>query len=267
MLDYTKAAIKKVVADLKRVNYVRSVITQCVYIAYLVYTLIALRGLIALNATLLGLATAYFAFFLCMTACGKAPDGKPVQKRIATIYRYAKLFAQLFNLGVMLYSVGATAKNASALSIIFSALLIVAWILQVVFEVIIKYAVNKAHLLIEGLEADFEQATKPVRAVGNFFKKMTGKTVEPQKEPSKHRQTLDKLVAEEKARKKQAKLDAKAERKRQKLERKGITYGELASEEQNALPEPVAEGEEILLDEVAIALPEPERKKKTKRKE
>ena len=263
MLDYTKAAIKKVVADLKHVNYIRVVATQCVYIAYLIYALVIARNvlLLVLNGILLALALAYFAFFLAMTSLGKAPDGKPVQKRVATVYRYSKLLAQLFNLGVMLYSVGSTAKNASVLSILFSALLIVAWVLQVIFEIILKYAVNKAHLLIEGLEADFEQATKPVRAVGNFFKKMTGKPVEEGKEPSKHRQTLDKLVAEEKERKKQAKIDAKAERKRQKLEKKGIVYGTLEPVEPIPLPEQ-PQGEEILLDEIAPALPEPKKKKR-----
>ena len=166
MLDYTKAAVKKIIADLKHVNYVRAVVTQCVYIAYLLYALFSARGPIILNAILLGLATVYFAFFLFMTSFGKTPDGKPVQKRVATVYRYGKLGAQLFNIAVMLYSIGSTAKRTSALSLVFSALLIVAWILQIIFEIVVKYAANKAHLFIEGLEADLEQATKPVRAVG-----------------------------------------------------------------------------------------------------
>ena len=41
MLDYTKMAIRQTVSDLRRVDYIRNVATQIIYILYLVYNLIA----------------------------------------------------------------------------------------------------------------------------------------------------------------------------------------------------------------------------------
>lgn len=57
--------------------------------------------------------------------------------------------------------------------------MIVGWILQIIFEVLIKILTNRVNFILEGLEADLDNMLKPVRSVGNFFKKVTGKEVAP----------------------------------------------------------------------------------------
>ena len=60
---------------------------------------------------------------------------------------------------------------------------------------------------------DYEKLKKPVKTVGNFFKKLTGKEVEPEKEPSKDREVLDQIVAKEKAKKEQEKAQQRVDKK------------------------------------------------------
>ena len=144
---------------------------------------------------------------------------KEVHKVVKTIYTRCKQIIKLFTLGVMLYGVWLTTENVTPLSVILSALMIVGWVLQIVFEILIKFFTKRINLLLEGLEADYENMTKSARTVGNFFKKITGNEVE-EKEPSKARLLLDKKVEEAKAEKKNAKLEKKYLKKQAKIEEK-----------------------------------------------
>ena len=175
MLDYTKMAIKQTITDLKRTDYIRNVATQVIYIIYLIYTLIAGAGYLAANIVLLVLSVSYTVFFLTMTSCGKTPEGKNVKNAGTKIYVWAKRLIKLFTLGLTIYGICTAVEKVTPLSVILAALMIVGWILQIVFEVLIKILTNRVNFILEGLEADLDNMLKPVRSVGNFFKKVTGK--------------------------------------------------------------------------------------------
>ena len=83
MLDYTKMAMKQALDDFKKAFFVLRVATQAVYIAYLVYALVSMRGLLLVNAILLALSTGYLLFYLFATAWGKSPDGKKMKQHVS----------------------------------------------------------------------------------------------------------------------------------------------------------------------------------------
>lgn len=213
MLDYTKAAIKQIAQDFKKVDLVRNVLTQLLYIFYLGYAIFVKNGIFTVNLVLFVLSVGYFAFFIWAT--GQENSNKKMQKVVKLIYTRCKQLVKLFTLGVMLYGVWIAAENVTPLGMILSALMIVGWVLQIVFEIIIKFFSKRVNLLLEGLEADYEGMTKPARSVGNFFKKVTGKEVE-EKEPTQARLFLEQKVNEEHAEKKNQKLESKYVKKRDK---------------------------------------------------
>lgn len=213
MLDYTKAAIKQIAQDFKKVDLVRNVLTQLLYIFYLGYAIFARSGIFTVNLILFVLSVGYFAFFIWAT--GQENANKKMQKVVELIYKRCKQLIKLFTLGVMLYGVWIAAENVTPLGMILSALMIVGWVLQIVFEIIIKFFSKRINLLIEGLEADYEGMTKPARSVGNFFKKVAGKEVE-EKEVSEARLFLEQKVSEEHAERKNQKLESKYVKKRDK---------------------------------------------------
>ena len=224
MLEYTKTAVKKVLDDFKRLDYLRNLITQVLYIAYLVYAVVVSAGVFWANVALLSLSACYFLFFLVMTT-GRIGASKPkAYKIVKKIFVRCKQLIKLFTLGVMLYGIYATTTHVTPLSVILSALMIVGWILQVVFEVILRYFLSRANFVIEGMEADYENFVKPVKTVGNFFKKMTGKEVEPEKERSKTRLWLDKKVEEQKAQKEREKREEKEAKKQAKIDAKNTVF-------------------------------------------
>lgn len=216
MLEYTKVAVKQTVDDFKKIDYIRNIITQILYIAYLLYTLIAGSGILVANIILLVLSVGYFVFFLIATQ--KNAD-KKLKTVVKTVFTRCKQIIKFFTLGVMVYGIWLTANDVTPLSLLLSALMIAGFVLQIVFEIIIKFFTARVNLIIEGLEADYENMTKPVRSVGNFFKKMTGKEVE-EKEPSKTRVLLDKKVIEAREERKEQKILQKEEKKQEKLRKK-----------------------------------------------
>ncbi|MBQ8685005.1 MAG: hypothetical protein IJ514_02390 [Clostridia bacterium] len=220
MFDYTKAAITKVVDDFKRLDYVRNIATQILYILYLVYALVAGAGIFIANALLLLLSVAYFVFFMIVTT-GKLTRAKAqTRKTVRRVFTRCKQLVKLFTLGVMVYGIYAATTHVTPLSVVLSALLIVGWVLQLVFEVVFRFFVNRASFLIEGLEADYENLVKPAKTVGNFFKKLTGKELEPEKERTKTRVWLDEKVAENKAEKKEKKARTKRAKRKARIEEK-----------------------------------------------
>ncbi len=210
MFDYTKAAFKKTVNDFKKIDLIRNVATQLIYIAYLVYAICIQSGVLVANIILLTLACAYFIFFLYM----KTRDVKRTVKRtVKNVYKWSKQLVKLFNLGVMIYGLSITANHFTALSLILAALMIVGWVLQILFEVVFHFFLKKAKFIMEGMEADYQKMTKPVKTVGNFFKKVMGKEVEEEKEPSKDRVILEEMVSKEKAAKRRKKEEEQIEKR------------------------------------------------------
>ena len=212
MFDYTKAAFKQTVEDFKKIDFIRNIATQTLYIAYLIYTLCVGFGLLVANILLLSLAVGYFGFFLFMTL---KPPTKRVKNAVKTAFTRCRQLIKLYTLCVMVYGVWLTAEHVTPLGLILSALMIVCWVLQILFEVVFKFFLNRANFILEGMEADYENMTKPVRTVGNFFKKMAGKEVEEEKAPTKNRIILDQKVAlarEERKRQKEAEAEARYER-------------------------------------------------------
>lgn len=212
MLDYTKMAIRQTVSDLKRTDYIRNVATQIIYIIYLIYTFIAKTGYLALNIILFVLAVSYFVFFLTVTSLGKSPEGKALKKRGTAVYVWCKRLVKLFTLGLTIYGICTAVEHVSPFSVILAALMIVGWCLQIIFEVLIKILTNRVNFIIEALEADLDSMLKPVRSVGNFFKKMTGKEVTPQKEMTKNQLRLKEKVEAYRAEQKRKKAEEKIRR-------------------------------------------------------
>lgn len=224
MLDYTKAAIKKTVDDFKRLDYIRNLATQLLYVAYLVYAVCTPAGKLWADIPLLALSVAYLVVFLVATNQNATQKQKKFKKLCASIFTRCKQVIKLFTILVMIYGIYAATTHMTAISVVLCAFTIVGWILQVVFEVILKYFLNRAHFILEGMEADYETMLKPVKSVGNFFKKVAGKEIEPEKEKSKNRLWLDDKVAENKAAKRQEKLEERLRKKQARADEKNTVY-------------------------------------------
>lgn len=237
MFDYTQAAAKQIAADFQKVLYIISVCSQAVYIGYLLYALFAGAGVLWVNIVLLAISSAYFAFFLITTKCGRHPSGakaKIIQKTGKRVYKYCKMLLKIYPLALTIYGFYQTTEKVSFFALLLVCFMIIGWILQIVFEVFGAIFSNRFALIMDGVKADVEEIKRPVTAVGNFFKKITGKEVETPKEPTKNqlklREKVEQFRAERKEKRelqkqeliekrKQKKIDEKAQKEAQKQEK------------------------------------------------
>lgn len=214
MLDYTKAAMEKIQSDFKIFVYRFTFASQILYIGYLLYMIFAPLGLLWANIPLLCISVAYFIIFLIATRPSLADKTKKLKKVSQNIYTRTKLLIKFFTLGITLYGIYATTAHVTPFSIILTTLSILAWVLQVLFHIVLTYFIDRFNLLKEGLEADW----KAIKARIPFMKKDLDE--DESKEKSKHRIWLDGRVEENRLAKAQAKLQEKLDKKQSKKQAK-----------------------------------------------
>ena len=224
MFIYTQSALHKVLNDFKKLARVIHLSSQSISILYLIYALIAGIGFTVLNAILLAISVAYLVFTLVME--GKK-GAKITKQRVKEIYAWSKRGIKFLVICLTAYGLVFVAKDFSPLSLVLLLLLIFGFVLDILFYFIIKFLTAEVDLFMAGIKRDFNELKKPVQTVGNFFKKLSGKEIEPPPALTPKEQRIQDILDEEamallakrdeeKQEKKQRKLEAKARRKQKK---------------------------------------------------
>ena len=270
MLNHTKEAVLKIIEDFKKLGFSFTVGANAAYIGYLIYAITTSRGELWVNIPLLVFSVLYLGFYLYATQFGKELNGKNDLKKTAKrLFSHAKKLMKAYTFAVMLYSLTSVGKGADAFYVILMALQIMFFLLQIVFDIIVRIIEKYADIVKTAVTMDIDQITKPVKSVTTFFKKMTGKEVDVDPaEPTKTQEMLTARVQTAKEKKAQEKEEKRLEKellKQQKRElKKGVsqtsnsTIGDSATDCQ---PEQAIELTEEAAFSTAEAIPEPPKKK------
>ena len=183
----TRGAVNHLVKMAKRVAFVMALVAQFLYIIYLVYITVKDAGIIGVNITMGVLSLGYLIYFLIMEyrLSGMSKEerkaGRKVNKTVKKIYRFVKLTFKTMNLGIMVYGLWASEAISTTVSTIFTTLMIIVWIVELIIalgSVVISYV---ADVIMEAIEDDknvmAEKVKEPGRAmkkVGNRFKRFVG---------------------------------------------------------------------------------------------
>lgn len=139
------------------------------------------------------------------------------------MYKYCKLLIKIYPLALTIYGLYQTTEKVSFLALLLICFMMIGWILQIVFEVFGAIFTNRFALIMDGVKADVEEIKRPVTAVGNFFKKITGKEVETPQEPTKNqlklREKVEQFRAERKEKRELKKQEYKAKKAAEKQEK------------------------------------------------
>ena len=198
MFKYTKEAVEVLKEDFKRYSRIFKVGSLIFTSAYFVWALISQSGIFAVNIVLASLFVAYTIFELIINATGHK-TAKLVVKRT---YKWVTFGIRAFTLGSMLYGIYTATTNVAAMSTIIATLMIILWVFQILLEIVVEIVESKIDLFDKAIRQDVEDikssVLKPVKAVTDTFKRLTGRAVEP--EPEKHKKILklDKRMQERK---------------------------------------------------------------------
>lgn len=188
MLDYTRAALKKTVDDIKRLVFIYTIASLLLYIAYLVFASITGIGHLYANIALAAISVAYLIFYII---AGVQKYKGTASKKVKHFYKWAKITLNAFTLGIAIY--GAFSNAASGETVIITALLFVVWAIQVIFELLSIAIERRLTLFSAALSKDFAP-------VMNIYNKVTGKESAPQEDDSRL-DKLEKMVQEGRANK------------------------------------------------------------------
>ncbi|MBO5240233.1 MAG: hypothetical protein J6B56_02285 [Clostridia bacterium] len=219
MFDYTTVALQKIKSDFLKAIFVFSVLSQCIYVAYLIYALVAGAGNVWVNAVLLVLSGGYLPFYLVMY-WRESTGAKNTKKIVSLVYKRSKQVLKLYTLAMSVYTICITTANVDHFSVLITTFMLITFILQILLEIVYRLVVSRLQFLIEGVKADIEPISKAVKSTNNFFKRLKGEEIEPEAEKTKQRLWLDEKVQESRAEKAAKKLAAKQERKEKKQRRK-----------------------------------------------
>ena len=217
MLDYTKSVFAKTVEDLKSIAFYAALTLQILQVGYLIYAICVGLGILAANIILLILTAAYLGFMLYLYW---GTVEKKIQTILKRIYQWSKRAIKLFTLGISVYGLWITASETittkSLISIILLVFMLIAWVLEVLFSLILMVVERRASLLLDAMKMDFE----PVFKAKNFIDKIRGREVEEELVSTKSRNLLTKMNTERKERLQAKKLERKAEKAAQKAAKK-----------------------------------------------
>ena len=201
MFKYTKEALTMLKEDFKRYLRTFKIASLIFTTAYFIYAIISRTGIFAVNIVLASLFVSYTIFELCTIN----RDIKVAKRIVKRTYQWIKITVRTFTLGSMLYGIYTATTHVSAISTIIATLMIIMWVFQILLEIIVEIIENKIDLLDKAFKQDIEDikmsALKPVTAVANTFRRLTGRDVEPK--PEKHKKILK---LEKRIREKQEKL-------------------------------------------------------------
>ena len=163
MFDYTQAAFSKVLKDFKRIRTVITVFVHLFSIAYLIYALVSQTGFLAANIALLALTASYFVFFLIMESKASA---KKIKKRIKEVYGWCKRLIKLPLLVIAVYGLALSKTDFDPISFMMTLLMLICWVLEFLFYIIIRFLEIEKNLIMDGLYKDLHIEPRKIPFIG-----------------------------------------------------------------------------------------------------
>ena len=150
MLNYSTAAGKMILEDIKKWRNYFQIFFSLFTLAYLAYCLIRQVGIFYVNLALSVLYVAYTVFQLFTYK----KENKTVKKRVARTYKWVRLLLKTLTLASTLYGIYIASTAVDGISLILATLTIIMWVLQVLLEIMTIVIEPKIRLFSAGVMED-----------------------------------------------------------------------------------------------------------------
>ena len=127
-------------------SHIFSLFSQLFVTAFLIYAVLTKPANRVVNAILLALAVGYFIFGVYIAIDGYSQKDRKIKMHVARSYKIVKRLFKLYTLGVAVYGVYQHLNTVTISSFIFTALMVISFIVQVTLEInvfIIKLLLKK----------------------------------------------------------------------------------------------------------------------------
>lgn len=181
MFLYTRAAIDKILSELKRFCSIFINSIQALYIGYLITAIFIPVGIPVVNGILAALLLGYFIFKLVHRADKKDTNKT---KSVKHAIKHTKIVLKFISLGVVIYTTAISIGSGNPAVWIMPIITAMLWIISVLFEILVAYLDKRKDLLIDAMKMD----AAPIYKANNFLSALKGElpdddgSVNPQNE-------------------------------------------------------------------------------------
>lgn len=169
MFSHTRAVFATTIEELKKLGYTFLLITQSLYIIFLIASISFGFGILVINILLL------IASIIHLTLCivSNKIDFENEEKIVTSgkkAYKYVKLGSQVFKIFSMLYGFFIASEQGSSLAIAYILITALFCIFQILIECITPIIKRKVELFVDAVKYDLEGVIKTV----DFFNDLRG---------------------------------------------------------------------------------------------
>ena len=182
MLKNTKNAFISMINEIKLVCKIIKYSSIAISFIYFVIAIVTKTGNFVANI----LSASLFVVYTIFEICTRNIEKKKVRKVVRRIYVGARLLIRAFALASIIYGIYTTTTEVKPLSIVLLAIMIIFWILQVLFEVIVFIVSRYIEMITLEIKKDVSEfkegpgkvigtVAKPIVGAVNAFKKLKNK--------------------------------------------------------------------------------------------
>lgn len=176
LFQNTRTAISKTIDEIKLFILVFTLISEVAYVGYLIYAIIAGLGNLYVNITLIAI-TAFYTGLYVANHSTKDKRLKRFEKNTKHVLNWTKILAKGFEVGVIVYTIVISGNSFTPLTAVFSVLTIIAWVVQLVLELIVMYVEARWELLYSSFMKDVEPVMHPVKTAKEWVQTNVGDKV------------------------------------------------------------------------------------------
>lgn len=189
MFKYTKASIGLLIDDCKRYAKIFKYVSLIATLGLLTYQIVVgfMKG-----SNLVYFNIAIAVAFLTFAFVDLLFKNKSLKRTVKRIYKWLKIILKAITLGITIYEIY-IADTVDGIQIILTILMILLWIASFISEVVVEVVQIRANEILVAVKQDIDDVKKPITAVSNVFKKITGQEVEVKPVDEKKEKILAKL--------------------------------------------------------------------------
>lgn len=161
MFKYTKAAVKLMLNDFKKIGNCLKLVFIVMSLLYYIFSILFETGNIVINIILLSIIILYSVFEIIFTKI----ENKELKFATKRIFGLLKLFVKAVSLGIVIYTVYITSEITNPISIVILTLTIVLWVLQFLLEIVLIVINKYFDYIMVGINKDKENAKNVGNAV------------------------------------------------------------------------------------------------------
>ena len=161
LLKQTKSTVGTILSELKLFLLVFTLVSEIIYVGYLVYAIAVGLGNLFVNLALIMLTTVYTTLYV-VSQSSKDKRLKRFTGETKHVLNWSKIVVKAFDVGIIIYAIIISQDRFTPISAILAFITVLAWVVQLVLELTVMYFESRWKMLADAFKDDVKPILHPV---------------------------------------------------------------------------------------------------------